>query len=92
MFSTLAFGAIGFADDYIKVVHKRNLGLTARQKLALQFLVSAAVAVALVVLRGAGCVFDAAGGAVCEALSAGSDDRQLAGIFRICTGWRLCRS
>src|SRR5919198_1994250 len=25
--STLAFGAIGFADDYLKVVKKRNLGL-----------------------------------------------------------------
>ena len=33
VFSTLAFGAIGFADDYIKVVKRRNLGLTARAKL-----------------------------------------------------------
>ncbi len=47
MLSTVAFGAIGFADDYIKVVHRRNQGLTGRQKLALQFLVSAGVAVAL---------------------------------------------
>ncbi len=47
MLSTLAFGAIGFADDYIKVVHQRNKGLTGRQKLALQFIVSAGVAVAL---------------------------------------------
>ncbi len=54
MLSTLAFGAIGFTDDYIKVLHKRNLGLTSKQKLALQFLVSAAVAVALVRLRGEG--------------------------------------
>jgi phospho-N-acetylmuramoyl-pentapeptide-transferase len=54
MGSTLAFGAIGFADDYIKVLHKRNLGLTSKQKLALQFLVSGAVAVALLVLRGQG--------------------------------------
>jgi len=30
---TLAFGAIGFADDYIKVVQRRSLGLTARAKL-----------------------------------------------------------
>ncbi len=30
MLSTLAFGAIGFADDYIKVVKKRSMGLTAR--------------------------------------------------------------
>jgi phospho-N-acetylmuramoyl-pentapeptide-transferase len=47
MLSTLAFGAIGFADDYIKVVHQTNQGLTARQKLGLQFLASSAVAVAL---------------------------------------------
>ncbi len=47
MLSTLAFGAIGFADDYIKVVHRRNLGLTAKAKLGLQLLVSAGVAVAL---------------------------------------------
>ena len=51
MLSTLAFGAIGFADDYIKVVHRRNQGLTARQKLALQFLSSAAVAIALLNLQ-----------------------------------------
>jgi len=31
-------GAIGFIDDYVKVVKKRNLGLTAIQKLVLQFL------------------------------------------------------
>jgi phospho-N-acetylmuramoyl-pentapeptide-transferase len=49
--SMVSFGAIGFADDYIKVVKKRNLGLTARQKLAAQFAVSAAVAVALVALQ-----------------------------------------
>ena len=30
--STLAFGAVGFADDYIKVVKKRSLGLTARRE------------------------------------------------------------
>lgn len=38
----VASGAIGFMDDYIKVVKKRNLGLTARQKLSLQFLAAAA--------------------------------------------------
>ena len=31
-------GAIGFIDDYVKVVKKRNLGLTAIQKLVFQFL------------------------------------------------------
>jgi hypothetical protein len=46
MLSTLAFAAIGFADDYIKVVQKRSLGLTSRQKL-LQFTGQRCVAIAL---------------------------------------------
>ena len=50
IFSTLAFGAIGFADDYIKVVRKRNLGLTGRTKLVLQFLVASGIGIALVFL------------------------------------------
>ena len=54
MVSTLAFGAIGFADDYIKVVHRRNLGLTARAKMGLQFLASTLIALALVALQGQG--------------------------------------
>jgi phospho-N-acetylmuramoyl-pentapeptide-transferase len=33
----VSFGIIGFVDDYIKVVKKRNLGLTAIQKLIMQF-------------------------------------------------------
>lgn len=33
VFATLGYGILGFLDDYIKVVMKRNLGLTARQKL-----------------------------------------------------------
>jgi phospho-N-acetylmuramoyl-pentapeptide-transferase len=45
--STLAFGAIGFADDYIKVVKKRNLGLTARQKLGGQIAVGLVLGAAL---------------------------------------------
>ena len=40
LFLALAMGSIGFLDDYIKVVKKRNLGLTAKQKTALQMLVS----------------------------------------------------
>ncbi|MFZ0745086.1 MAG: phospho-N-acetylmuramoyl-pentapeptide-transferase [Terracidiphilus sp.] len=50
IFSTLAFGAIGFADDYIKVVKRRSLGLTARAKLFWQGVAAVMVAVALVVL------------------------------------------
>ncbi len=37
----LCMGFIGFIDDYIKVAKKRNLGLTAKQKTFLQFLVAA---------------------------------------------------
>jgi phospho-N-acetylmuramoyl-pentapeptide-transferase len=50
VFSTLAFGAIGFTDDYIKVVQRRSLGLTAKAKLLWQSLAAALVAVSLVVL------------------------------------------
>jgi phospho-N-acetylmuramoyl-pentapeptide-transferase len=45
--STLAFGTIGFADDYLKIRHKRNLGRTARQKLTFQFLVATLIGVIL---------------------------------------------
>jgi phospho-N-acetylmuramoyl-pentapeptide-transferase len=51
VFSTLGFGAIGFADDYIKVVKRRNLGLTARAKMFWQTVVSLTIAVTLVVLQ-----------------------------------------
>ena len=37
----LCFGAVGFVDDYFKLKHKRNLGLTAIQKALLQMAVSA---------------------------------------------------
>ncbi len=45
----ICMGAIGFFDDYIKVVKKRNLGLTARQKTFMQLLVSAAYLAALAI-------------------------------------------
>jgi phospho-N-acetylmuramoyl-pentapeptide-transferase len=51
VFATLAFGAVGFADDYIKVVKRRNLGLTARAKLAGQAIAALLVALALVILQ-----------------------------------------
>ena len=54
MLSTVVFGAIGFTDDYIKVVHKHNQGLSARAKLGLQLLASAVVAVVLVVMQTRG--------------------------------------
>ena len=39
LFVTLGFGLVGFLDDYIKVVKKRNLGLTAKQKTFMQLTV-----------------------------------------------------
>jgi phospho-N-acetylmuramoyl-pentapeptide-transferase len=50
VFSALAYGAIGFADDYLKIRKKRSLGLTAREKLAFQFLVSFVIGVFLLYL------------------------------------------
>ncbi|HXK12505.1 MAG TPA: phospho-N-acetylmuramoyl-pentapeptide-transferase [Vicinamibacteria bacterium] len=48
--ATVAFGAIGFADDYLKVAKKRSLGLTARNKLLGQLAVSLAVGLAVYLL------------------------------------------
>ena len=42
----LGFGLIGFVDDYIKIVKKRSLGLTAKQKLLAQLVFSIALALA----------------------------------------------
>jgi phospho-N-acetylmuramoyl-pentapeptide-transferase len=47
--ATLGFGAVGFADDYIKLVKRRSLGLTGRQKLAFQLIIAIGVWVALFV-------------------------------------------
>jgi len=51
VFATCAFAAIGFADDYIKVVNRRNLGLTSKAKLGLQIAVSILIAVALIAMQ-----------------------------------------
>jgi phospho-N-acetylmuramoyl-pentapeptide-transferase len=45
--STLAYGAVGFADDYIKVVKKRSLGLSGRRKLFWQFAIGLAVGITI---------------------------------------------
>ena len=52
--STSAFAAIGFSDDYIKVVNRRNLGLTGRAKIGLQIAASVLVAVALIAMQTRG--------------------------------------
>jgi phospho-N-acetylmuramoyl-pentapeptide-transferase len=41
LFVTLGFGLLGFLDDYIKVVMKRNLGLRAWQKMLGQIVITA---------------------------------------------------
>lgn len=45
LFCTLGFGLIGFADDYLKQVKKRNLGFKVRGKFACQILISLFTAV-----------------------------------------------
>lgn len=46
----LGFGLIGFIDDYIKIVKKRSLGLTAKQKIIGQLALSVGLAIAAVKL------------------------------------------
>jgi len=41
--ATISFGVIGFVDDYIKIVKKRSLGLTGRQKLLGQLITALVV-------------------------------------------------
>ena len=43
----LGVGAVGFADDWVKVTKRRSLGLTGRGKLVPQFLMAIAVAFAI---------------------------------------------
>jgi len=52
--SCVAFGIIGFIDDYIKVVRRHNLGLTAGRKFLLQVLAAGGLGVALVLLSDTG--------------------------------------
>ena len=47
LFATLAFGGIGFWDDYLKVVKKRSTGLRAYQKFGLQIIASIVIGVFL---------------------------------------------
>ncbi|MBI1738993.1 MAG: phospho-N-acetylmuramoyl-pentapeptide-transferase [Acidobacteria bacterium] len=54
LFATAIFAAIGFLDDYNKVVRKRSLGLTGRTKLLLQILTSFGVGVVLLIMRAGG--------------------------------------
>ena len=48
--TTLGFGGIGFADDYLKLVRRSHHGLRPRYKMGCQILVAMAVGIALLVL------------------------------------------
>ena len=48
--ATCAFGAVGFADDYLKIVRRSHHGLRPRYKLALQVVIALAVGVTLMAL------------------------------------------
>src|SRR6059036_576632 len=50
LFVTFAYGAIGFIDDYRKLVKKRNLGLSAKEKFTMQILVALAAGLAIAYL------------------------------------------
>lgn len=54
LFVTIGFGLIGFLDDYIKVVMKRNLGLTPAQKMLGQIFITAVFAFYMVNYSGLG--------------------------------------
>ena len=47
LFVTVACGAVGFLDDFIKVRHRRSLGLTGRWKLALLVVITVVVGFAV---------------------------------------------
>ena len=49
--STTAFGAIGFADDYLKIVRRSHHGLLPRYKMGWQIVAGLAVGIALLVLN-----------------------------------------
>jgi len=48
LLSILGFGAIGFADDYLKIVRRTNLGLTGRRKLGFQIALSLGIGIILI--------------------------------------------
>ena len=50
VFSTLSFGAIGFADDYLKITRRSHHGLLPRYKLGLQIVVALIVGGSLLML------------------------------------------
>lgn len=56
LFMTVGFGFIGFLDDYIKVVRKHSEGLNPKQKLLLQFILTAVFCLYMMKYSGMGTV------------------------------------
>lgn len=51
-FVILSYGLIGFADDYLKVIRKKNYGLSAREKIIFQIISALVVALVLYNYKG----------------------------------------
>lgn len=45
LYAFIAFGAVGFLDDFLKIIHKKNEGLKSYQKMILLIIVSSVIAV-----------------------------------------------
>jgi phospho-N-acetylmuramoyl-pentapeptide-transferase len=54
LFGLVAYGVIGFFDDYAKILQRRNLGFTARKKFALQVFTACLLASLLLMMRAHG--------------------------------------
>src|SRR5438105_13436342 len=52
--TTAAFGGVGFADDYLKIVRRSHHGLWPRYKMLYQVLIGTAVGITLLVLQRKG--------------------------------------
>lgn len=63
---TVLYGLLGFADDFIKTVKKRNLGLRAYQKMAGEILIAVLLMVGAVVWLGRGTVLNVPGLGFCD--------------------------
>lgn len=50
MLTTMAFSLVGFLDDYMKVLHKQNDGLSAKGKIVIQVLITTLYLISLYVL------------------------------------------
>ena len=54
VFLTLGFGAVGFADDFLKIIKKQSEGLNPKQKLLMQIIITGIFAIYLVRFSRAG--------------------------------------